>query len=90
MKCLVNRGLLDESALSNYVTSDPVVRKLELHTQLETRKLEFEREKLAQKEREREQEKQFEFEKQRMKHELELKKLEIESSGLRSKSSPKS
>ena len=52
------------------------------------RKLEFEREKLAQKEREREQEKQFELEKQRMKHELELKKLEIESSGLRSKSSP--
>ena len=88
VKCLVNRGLLDESALFNYVTSDPEVRKLELHTQLEIRKLEFEREKLAQKEREREQEKQFELEKQRMKHELELKKLEIESSGLRSKSSP--
>ena len=85
---MVNRGLLDESTLSNYVTSDPEVRKLELHTKLEMRKFEFERKKLAPKKREREQEKQFELEKLRMKHELELKKLEIESSGLQSKSSP--
>ena len=39
-KCLVNQRLMDESALSNYAISDPEVRKLKLHTQLEMCKLE--------------------------------------------------
>ena len=39
-KCLVNQRLMDESALFNYAISDPEVRKLKLHTQLEMCKLE--------------------------------------------------
>ena len=78
--------MFDESSLSSYrVTSDIEINKMEIHAQLDLKKLENEKErereerKREREEREREREREIELEKLVLQNNLELKKLEAES-----------
>ena len=97
LRYFVDKEILEESALS-FITvesSELEIRKLEIQSQLEFKKLEREekerereekeREREREREKEREREREFERERERERerdrqHELEMKKLEIESS----------
>ena len=84
VKHLISIDVFDESSLSSYcVATDIEMKKLELHAQLELKKLENEREKELERERREEREKEREREERERERErekeIELKKLEIQN-----------